>query len=113
MQDGSDQPRILSFVGVLGSVGAVVVVGAGGRQVVTGVIIEERAWMRAFGGPPSGCSGLVGGGFVDAVVVQAFELALAETGDAAVTVGRDLIGVAAGGGSSQPRGLGSDRHGSR
>ena len=79
-------------------VGAAVVVGAGGRQVVSGVMMGVRAGMVALGGSAVAAGGLVGGGFVDAVVVEAFELALAETGDAAVAVRHDVIGVAAGGG---------------
>ena len=62
------------------------------------MVVGVWAGMLPIGGCVVAAGGFVGGGFVDAVVVEAFELALTQAGDAAVAVGDDVVDVAAGGG---------------
>ena len=71
------------------------VVGDGGQ--VIGVVFGVGAGVQR-GGCCYQSDCFVGGGFVDAVVVGAEQLAVAQAGDAAITAGHDVVGVATHGG---------------
>ena len=62
------------------------------------MVVGVGAGVGPLGGIAPAAGGFVGGGFVDAVVVEAFEFALAQAGDAAVAVGDDVVDVAPAGG---------------